>query len=263
MYPPTTKLEIFAKACNVSQIKQLLEKDPDFEINYGAITLTPVQLSIQSFIDASNNGLLWKCDACLNSISAIIGDQRYNVKEAPMRQRTDLVFAIEKEREIKNEELVKQRFEILMYLMLHELSSKPDFDINYSIVNGTPISMPKTALQAAGAYGKFSISTCVLLAKYPVLINNIDQRIDINHYTPLMFTATYGNIETAKKLLFYGADYLQNFTGYPITGIPVLYMAKNGGFHELEKLFEDYKQGIINVTGCHQTNLQTESDTQP
>ncbi|PKG41461.1 ankyrin repeat domain-containing protein [Psychroflexus sp. MES1-P1E] len=241
------KLEIFAKGCNSSQIKQLLENDTIFEINYGGITLTPIQLAINTFITANNNDSIWKCDECISSISSIMKDQRYDFKVQPNREKTDLIYAISRDKDVKKDPLAQQRFGFVMYSMLDRLDEKIYFDIDYSISTNVN-SLPETALQSASAYGNLSL--CILINRYPTLLRTIDQRNGSDKFTPLMFASRFNNIYSAEKLLFYGADYLENFNGYPINGIAVIGISKMSGYTEMTKLLQDYKDGKINLDGC-------------
>ena len=249
-YTSTKKLEIFAKGCNLFQIERLLKNDTIFEINYGQITLTPIQLSIDAFIKANNNNELWKCDQCINSVAYIMKDKRYNYKLQPLRTQTDLIYAIKREKDVvKNNEII-QRFEFLLYTMLTILDTKVDFDINYSIgtyvdpLNGNP----GTAFEASSAFG--TASFCLLTKKYPILLEEIDKRSGDNKFTPLMLAARFNNLYTAERLLFYGADYLKKFTGYQVNGIPIIGISRRAGHTTMTKLLTDYKDGKVHVTGC-------------
>lgn len=249
-YTSTQKLEIFAKGCNLYQIERLLKNDTIFEINYGQITLTPIQLAIDAFIKANNNNELWKCDQCINAVAAIMKDKRYNYKLQPLRTQTDLIYAIKREKDVVNNNEIIQRFEFLLYTMLLILDTKADFDINYSI--GTYVDAlnghPGTAFEASSAYGDTSF--CMLVKRYPILLVDIDKRTGYNKFTPLMYAARFNNLKTAKKLLFYGADYLKKFEAYEVNGIPVIGISRRAGHTAMTKLLTDYKDGKINVAGC-------------
>ncbi|WP_340201560.1 hypothetical protein [Ascidiimonas sp. W6] len=253
-YTSIQKLEIFAKGCNSSQVKQLIAKDTTFNINYGGITLTPVQLAIDAFIEANNNKSLRKCDECISTILAIMQDKRYDFKVQPLRQKTDLVHVISQEIKIKNEPPIKQRYEILLNGILSTLEKKPNFQITYSFPTNT-FNLPETPLQAAGAFGDESL--CILIKRYPYILKEIDQRSDTNKYTPLMFAARLNNIKATKKLLFFGADYLENFTGYNVNGIAVIGIAQSAGHITLSNLIKEYKDGKINFEGCERNFLMT------
>lgn len=258
-YTAIQKLEIFAKGCNSSQVKQLIAKDTTFNINYGGITLTPVQLAIDGFIEANNKQSIRKCDECISTILSIMQDKRYDFKVQPLREKTGLIHAISQEIKIKNEPLIKQRYEILLNGMLSTLEKKPNFQITYSFPTNTS-NLPETPLQAAGAFGDLSL--CILTKRYPYVLKEIDQRSDANKYTPLMFAARFNNINAAKKLLFSGADYLANFTGYNVNGIAVIGIAQRLGHSAMVNLIRDYKDGKINFEGCERNFLMTPLTTQ-
>ncbi|MGY6647576.1 hypothetical protein [Wenyingzhuangia sp. IMCC45574] len=250
-YTSTTKLEIFAKGCNSSQIKRLLDKDSVFEINYGQITLTPVQLAIHTFIKANNAGEIWKCDECINSVVAILNDPRYNFRLQPFRSQTDLIYALKREKDLnQSDNLITQRFEFLLFNMLKILDKKTDFDIQYSIgtfvdgLNGNP----GTAFEASSAFGNASF--CILINRYPILLKDIDARSGANKFTPLMYASRFNNLKTAEKLLFYGADYLKKFTAYKVTGIPVVGISKRAGNTVMTTFLENYINGKEHVKGC-------------
>ncbi|CAL2080836.1 ankyrin repeat domain-containing protein [Tenacibaculum sp. 190524A05c] len=249
-YTSIQKLEIFAKACNAAQIKKLLQSDPNFEINYGQITLTPVQLAIDAFIKANNKGEIWKCDECINSVVNIMKDKRYDFRLQRLRTATDLIYAIKREKDLSKTPEITQRFEFLLYEKLKILDNKPDFDIQYSIgsyvdaLNGNP----GTAFEASSAFG--TASFCLLTKKYSILLEEIDKRSGDNKFTPLMLAARFNNLYTAERLLFYGADYLKKFTGYQVNGIPVIGISNRAGNTAMTKLLIDYKDGKHNATGC-------------
>lgn len=242
------KLEYFAKGCNVEQVRLLLATDPDFNINYGAITLTPIQLATDAFIQANNKNEIWKCDDCINLIALIMKDSRYDFKIQYLREKTDLVYAILKEKELNGSIEAAERYGFLLNSMLNDLNAKTGFSINYSIGKEVLHTLPNTALQAASGYGKLSL--CILLNRYPELTSTIDQRLNENRYTPLMFAARFNNLEAANILLSKGADYLKYFSGYAVQGIATIGIAIQSGHTPMVQLLSGYMQGEIQAKDC-------------
>ncbi|TDQ08412.1 hypothetical protein [Pedobacter metabolipauper] len=208
------KLQYFAGACNASQVEVLLANNPTFDIYSSGVTNSPVMVAIDRYITANNAGNLKSCTECLITIRTILKDKRYNFKEMPNRDKTDLMFLLAKGRSVTNTTLYISGYNNLLFAMLDELDKKTGFDINYTL----PLYLKTLAGNAIGALasGGLKSTFCALITRYPQLKFNLDKRRDDSSYPALLLAVMSNNMEMVNALASNGADFYLRVNSFGI-----------------------------------------------
>jgi len=247
---PILKLGSFAAACSSAQVRNLLERDPDFDINSYPATLTPVQLAMKRLLQAIISNDIGYQNACLATIRQIMTDQRYSWKETGPRQNTDLTYFLRNTKGVSdNNSMNGYRTAILVILDL--LRKRPDFDINYRLQAPHGPTHVATAAGAAAAGGLANI-WCDTLAKIPEV--DLEERKDETSDTPLLMAVRSRNLEMTKLLIGLGADYLVHVEGIP--GNAAQTIAQNVGALDIRDFLIDHQKGRQLGSVCPQAGAE-------
>lgn len=237
------KLQYYAGACNASQVELLLAKDPTFDIYSSGVTNSPIMVAIDRYITANNNVATdpnqKTCGECLRTIIAIMKDKRYNFKELPNRDKTDLMYLLMKGKSVTDASLQLSGYTILLGTVLTELKQKAGFDINYTL----PTYMNTAPGNAIGAvsFSGLATSYCYLLQEFPDLAKNLDKRGSTKSYTPLMLAVLGNNQPMVTALASTGADYYLEVDGFSV--FPPDELAKSLGFTAISTYLNSRRLG--------------------
>lgn len=223
------KLQYYANACNAAQTEVLLKNDSVFDIYASGVTLSPVMVAVERYITANNNQNLKSCTECRLTIQTIMRDSRYKWKRNNSLNQTDFMHLLSKGKSVTNSTLYLSGYDILLGVMINELKTKNDFDINYTLPANMP-NIPSNALGAVASKGLKS-TFCTLLNLYPFLKYNLDKRPNEQHYPALMLASAGNNLEMVKTLAANGSDFYLKVIGFD--KFPSEEIAQQQGFTEI------------------------------
>lgn len=187
------KLQYYAGACNAAQVDVLLKKDAVFDIYDTGVTNSPIMVAIERFISANNAQNAKSCSECRLTIQTIMKDSRYKWKRSTSLNQTDLMFILSKGKSVSNNSLALSGYENLVSIIINELRTKNDFDINFTLPSNM-VNLPSNAIGAVASTG-LKTTFCNLLGLFPSLKYDLDKRLNQQHYPALMLAAAYNNLE--------------------------------------------------------------------
>jgi ankyrin repeat protein len=238
-FSSATKLQYYAGACNAAQIEVLLKNDTTFDIYDTQVTMSPVMVAIERYINANNAQNIKSCSECRLTIETIIRDSRYKWKRSTSLNQTDLMFILAKGKSVTNIALPISGYQNLVGIMINELKMKSDFDINYTLPPNM-VNIPSNAIGAVASKG-LKLTFCYLLDLYPSLKFNLDKRPNEQHYPAIMLASINNNLEMVKALASNGSDYYLKVGGFG--KFPSEEIATQQGFTEISTYLNKRRTG--------------------
>ncbi|TMU14648.1 hypothetical protein E0L35_24110 [Halomonas sp. ATBC28] len=238
-YSSILKLGMFATACSAPQVKTLLARDRDFDINSYPATLTPVQLATTRLVRAIKEGDPTYQTACLNTIEHIILDQRYKWREHGRRDTNDFIYLLSKGNEVDGIGEQADGYRQAVLLMLHVLGQRTDFSLNYRVSTPHGPRHARTAGAAIALSGRKD--TWCYVNNNTVGPLDIEERRNSADFTPLLFAVQSGEKEMVLLLIGQGADYLVQVDN--LQDIAAESLARELGHGDIRSLLIEHRQG--------------------
>lgn len=149
------------------------------------------------------------------------------------------MFILSKGKSVSNNSLALGGYENLVSIIITELRTKNDFDINFTLPPNM-VNLPSNAIGAVSSTG-LKTTFCNLLGLFPSLKHDLDKRPNEQHYPALMLAAAYNNLEMVKALATNGSDFYLKVTGFG--KFPSEEIATNSGYNDISSYLNRRRTG--------------------